>query len=111
MDSKIAVRVDRLRNLRELRGWSQREMARLCNFGEGQIRKYEHEESDPSSTHLKRMANLLQVSADFLLGISDNPQQSISGQLPDNDETQLLRIFRDEGWSGVIRLSAERLSK
>jgi len=111
VDSKIAIRVDRLRNLRERHGWSQREMARLCNFSEGQIRKYENEESDPSSTHLKRMANVLNISADFLLGISDDPQRSSQEQRSNNDEIQLLKAFRDDGWSGVIRLGADRLSK
>ena len=111
MVSKIAIRVDRLRNLRERRGWSQREMSRLCDFGEGQIRKYENEESDPSATHLKRIAELLNVSADFLLGMSDDPQRTPQSSTPDEDETQILKTFHDEGWTGVIRLGAERLSK
>lgn len=110
MNSKIALRVDRLRTLRERHGWSQREMARMCNFGESQIRKYENEESDPSSTHLKRMSELLQVSTDFLLGLSDEPLSAGSNQTLAEDEEHLLHVFRDEGWAGVIRAAAGKLS-
>lgn len=111
MDDKTALRADRLRSLREQRGWSQRELARLCGFGEGQVRKYELESNDPSSTHLKRMAELLEVSLDFLVGMTDDPRGHVGDGTITNDEYSILETFRREGWPGVIRLGGERLSK
>ena len=111
VESRTAIRTDRLRRLREQHGWSQREMARLCDFGEGQIRKYELDESDPSSTHLKRIAELVDVSTDYLLGLTDDPHVQVREPALDLDERAVLEVYRREGWSGVARLSVERLSK
>ena len=111
MESQFALRRERLKALREERGWSQRELARRCGFGESQVRKYENGESDPSSTYLKLMGDQLDVSTDYLLGGSDNPRgQFGDGQL-DEAERIIVNIYRHEGWTGVIRLGAEKLSR
>ena len=108
---KFALRADRLRALREEHGWSQRELARLCGFGEGQVRKYELEGNDPSSTHLKRMAELLGVSLDFLVGLTDDPRGHVGDGTLTYDEENILGTFRRDGWSGVFKLGAERIAK
>jgi len=102
---------DRLRSLREQHGWSQRELARECGIAESVIRRYESGVSEPSTTSLKLIAEKLNISADYLLGITDKPRGYLGdGQISD-EEDQLLNAFRREGWSGVIRFGAERLSK
>jgi transcriptional regulator with XRE-family HTH domain len=105
----IGLRVDRLKALREQHGWSQRELARLCDLGITAISKYERAESDPSSGHLKIMAEKLDVTADYLLGLTDNPK-GLSGndELTDDEQAVLLALRRD-GWRGVARVLAERL--
>jgi transcriptional regulator with XRE-family HTH domain len=107
----IALRTDRLKALREQRGWSQRELARYCGLGETVVNKYERSVVDPSSTTLKVMAEKLDVSADYLLGLVDDPHGCFdSGDLSE-DERTMLYAYRRDSWSGVIRVAAERLPR
>lgn len=105
------LRTDRLREAREKHGWSQRELARLCGLGEAQIHRYETGVSDPAAKYLKIIADKLGVSADYLLGLSDN----LRGQLGDSelseDERAVLDAFRRDNWAGVVRLGVDRLAK
>ncbi|MHB8629413.1 MAG: helix-turn-helix domain-containing protein [Aggregatilineales bacterium] len=107
----MTLRTDRLRTLREQHGWSQRELARFCGLGTTQIFKYENGYSDPSSTNLELIATQLNVSVDFLLGRTDNPRSYLGDEVISGDERIMIDVFRREGWSGVARLSVERLSK
>ncbi len=110
MQIPIKLKAERLRALREQREWSQRELARLCGFGETQIRKYEAGMVDPSATNLGLMAEVLGVSTDYLLGRTDSPQVHINENELNQDETLMVDLYRREGWSGVARLSVEKLS-
>src|SRR4051794_3517741 len=100
----MLLRVERLREARERRGWSQRELGERCGLSDNQIYRYENGKSDPSASHLKIMADQLGVSTDYLLGISNNPDpQAPPGGLLD-DERDLLESYRRDGWLGVLRL-------
>lgn len=107
----IALKIERLREYREKKGWSQRELARLCGLGETQIHKYEMGQSDPLSTTLKLIADQLHVSVDFLLGGTDDPLGHLGDSALSQEEKLMLETFRLSGWPGVIRLGGERLSK
>ncbi len=110
MDTPIRLNTERLRTLREQRGWSQRELARLCKFGETQVRKYEAGLVDPSATNLGVIAEVLETSADYLLGRTDSPQIHIGEIELSQDETSLVKQFRNSGWLGVARLAVERIN-
>jgi len=101
----------RLRLLREQHGWLQREMARLCGFGESQIRNYESGETDPSSTALRTMAELLGVSTDYLVGLTDDPPVPIRSSDLSEDEQIVVDTLRRSGWSGIAHLGVDRLTK
>ncbi|MEP7287485.1 MAG: helix-turn-helix transcriptional regulator [Chloroflexota bacterium] len=105
------LRTDRLREAREAHDWSQRDLADICHFGNNMVYRYEMGISDPSAKALQTMAEKLEVSTDYLLGLTNNPR----GQLGDNDLTQderdVLDAFRREGWPGLLRLGAERFAK
>jgi len=103
--------IDRLRTLREQRGWSQRELSRLSGVGESLIRKYEAGISEPSAASLKSIAEQLNVSTDYLLGITDEPSGHLGDGKITDEESQMLDTFRRDGWPGVFRLGAERISK
>jgi len=107
----MILRIDRLRTIREQRGLSQRELARLCGIGETQINKYETGLSDPNVESLKLMAKELYVSTDYLLGITDDPRGHFGDGQLDEDERIIVNTYRRDGWTGVIHLGAERLSK
>jgi transcriptional regulator with XRE-family HTH domain len=107
----MALRTDRLRALREQHEWSQRELARLCGLGVTMINKYENGESDPSATNLQLIADQLDVSADYLLGRTDDPRGHVGDGQMNDEERAVLEAFRREGWPGILRLGADRLSK
>jgi transcriptional regulator with XRE-family HTH domain len=106
----IALRTERLKALREQRGWSQRELARYCGVGETVINKYERAVSDPSATALRLIAEKLDVSADYLLGLTDDPHGCIdSGDLSD-DERAVLYALRRDSWPGVLRVATDHIA-
>jgi len=64
-------RGDRLKEVRELRNLSQRELASRCQIGDKQIWRYENGESNPTADHITAIAKELDISADYLLGLTD----------------------------------------
>lgn len=58
----------RLRTLRERRGMSRRTLSELCGLSKNMIAVYERGEADPSTETLCALADILEVSTDYLLG-------------------------------------------
>lgn len=106
----FSLRVDRLRFVREQHGFSQRELARLCNIGLNQIHRYEAGQIDPSASTLATMAHVLGVSTDYLLGLSDLPTPVTLSELS-AEERQLLEAFTLGDSRRLFTLIAERLQK
>src|SRR5579871_2908744 len=65
--------IHRLRETRERKGLSQKQLALLCGLGINQISRYENGATDPASHILQKLATSLGVSADYLLGLTDEP--------------------------------------
>jgi transcriptional regulator with XRE-family HTH domain len=63
----------RLRAARDLRGWSQKELARRAGIPTKTIEHYEIALSKPSLEMLRRLAGMLGVTTDYLLGVVDAP--------------------------------------
>ena len=104
----MSFRVDRLRQTREKRGLTQRELARLCDIGENQINRYESESGEPSISNLAAIANILGVSTDFLLGLTDLPM----GRADDTirpDERKLLDAYNSGDGATIMELASIRL--
>jgi transcriptional regulator with XRE-family HTH domain len=107
----MPLMADRIKNERIKRGWTQRELARNCGIGEGQIHKYENNLSEPMAVNLLNIAEQLGVSVDYLLGRTDNPTQNVAhGQLTDEEST-ILETFRRKGWAGLGYLLIDKLTK
>lgn len=68
---------ERLKQIRIVRGYTQEELSSLLNIGNAQIWRYENEVTEPSSTVTAAIARALDVSADYLLGLSDDPQPNM----------------------------------
>ncbi len=110
MSEELTWRIDRLRILREERGWSQRELGRRAGIAETLIAKFERNLSSPSPDALRQLAEALKVSADYLLGGTDDPRRYIVDDKDmSEDERAVLEAFRRDGWRGVIRLGADRI--
>jgi transcriptional regulator with XRE-family HTH domain len=83
----------RLRELREERGWTQRELDSRLGIMQSKLSKYESGTHQPSLRTLVRMANLFGVSTDYLLTGTGTP-------VPPLRDDRLLDRFRRLGASG-----------
>jgi len=82
----------RLKHARVLRDLSQSELAKLAQLQPSAVSHFETGTRRPSFRNLKRLADALRVSTDFLLGRSESPSLSASTDV----------LFRD-----ISRLSAD----
>lgn len=62
----------RLRKLRERRGISQRVLSECCGMSKNMISVYESGDVEPTASVIREMAQCLDVSADYLLGLKEN---------------------------------------
>jgi len=111
LDKDLAVLPKRLRAARQKLNLSQHELARLCGLNINQIGRYELGQREPTSTTLVKIARVLNVSIDYLTGLTDEPHGSMVAQDLNVYEREVIDTLRHEGWPGVARLSVERLSK
>lgn len=63
----------RVRSLREHKQWSQEDLAGASDLQRPHISLIENNERTPGAESLTKLANALQTSTDYLLGLTDNP--------------------------------------
>jgi transcriptional regulator with XRE-family HTH domain len=78
---------DRLRAARELRSWSQSDLASRCGMPTSSVGHFEGGTRKPSFDNLRKLANALEVTTDYLLGRVDDPGRAEAGD----------PLFRDIG--------------
>ncbi|HJF30800.1 MAG TPA: helix-turn-helix domain-containing protein [Sporosarcina psychrophila] len=99
-----------LKKEREKRNWSQVEVAKKVGITNAVLSNYERDYRDPDTETLKKLADLYNVSTDFLLGRTENSspmnkdeeafQKAISdpdlkrwySELPNSDEEDLQKL-------------------
>jgi transcriptional regulator with XRE-family HTH domain len=106
----FGLRIDRLKALRERHGWSQRELSGLCGLATSVIGTYERGDVEPTAKHLKTIAEKLGVSADYLLGLSDDPRGQLGDKELNDDERAVVQALRRGGWPALIRVVADRMT-
>lgn len=70
---------DRIKALREARGWTQAELARKMNMTRNCINSWEQGLSMPSPPSLVDLARLFSVSTDYLLGVENYSAVNVTG--------------------------------
>ena len=65
----------RIRQLREKSELTQQELANLLHVSKASICKYEKDKSYPSLDILLKMADIFNVSTDYLLGREEKPKE------------------------------------
>jgi transcriptional regulator with XRE-family HTH domain len=78
----------RLRNAREMRGLSQLELAERTRLQQAAVSHYESGARRPCMQNLRRLSEALEVTTDYLVGRTENPEP-----MPAPDEP----LFRDFG--------------
>lgn len=71
------MRGDRLKRVREDRGYTQDELSEMIGIGQKQVWRHESGATTPDGDVVARYAQALDVSADYLLGISDDPKPNV----------------------------------
>ena len=64
----------KLRKVRKEKGISQLKLAMDLNMSQNTISRYETGEREPGINELVKLADYFDVSVDYLLGRTDNPQ-------------------------------------
>ena len=62
--------MNRIRMLREERGWTQAQLGEMLNVKDSAISKYETEKIPLTADTLKRLSEIFDVSVDYILGLS-----------------------------------------
>ncbi|MGC8590393.1 helix-turn-helix domain-containing protein, partial [Athalassotoga sp.] len=78
MISEDNILAKRLEEIRKIRGISREKLAQQVEISTVSIYNYEHGLQDPSAGTLARIAAVLDVSVDYLLGNTDKPEKDSS---------------------------------
>lgn len=94
----------RLKEEREAKGWSQKYLAEMLNLTNGTISGYERNYREPDFLTLSKITELLNVSAAYLLGETDQKQKGVhecvNGKTADisSEEMEAITLIR-KSWS------------
>lgn len=89
-------RGDRLLQLRKSMGYSQEELGEILDLSLNQVSKYELGQNKPGGDVIGRMASVLNVSADYLLGLSDDAAPSVDGGLTPYERRVIAALRRGD---------------
>jgi transcriptional regulator with XRE-family HTH domain len=98
------MRGDRFRDLRLRSNLTHEELAEMLGLGVAQIWRYENGKTDPSGTILSRIASAFNVSADYLLGLTDDPDPSLKVDNLTLREKQVLQAMRRGEYMETIKV-------
>jgi transcriptional regulator with XRE-family HTH domain len=90
------MRHDRLRQIRDARRATLEEIASRVGISSRQLIRYEAGESEPSADVLAKMATVLKVSADYLLGLTDIAGDVYAESGLTADERELILSLREK---------------
>jgi transcriptional regulator with XRE-family HTH domain len=84
---------EKLKALRAIRGWSQRELARQSGVRQTLLSELESgRKQDTTGENLRKLAETLKVSVDYLVGKRNDPDRSPArGHSLDSDLPSLVR--------------------
>lgn len=99
----------RIIELREKKGWSQRELARRANLNPSVMNRIETGDRPLRAEELKIIASLLDVTADYILGESKSP--SLSAKDERDIAKRMEKIKEDLTADGGLSFYGEPLSE
>lgn len=96
---EVVFRADRLIEMRKLRDLTQEALTEIMGIGQQQISRYETGTSDPSLAVIKKMAQALDCPVDYLIGLTDDPEE---GQRRDGRLTMKQKLLLARYESGEL---------
>jgi transcriptional regulator with XRE-family HTH domain len=100
---------ERLREARDKKGLSQRELGELSGVSSRMIYRYEADIADPTSTVLMRMATALGVSTDYLLGLVTPPTEIFRDEKLSEEEYRLVQSYRQGDMGTLMAIGSDRV--
>lgn len=101
---------DRIKQRRERLGYTQDELAEYTSISLSQISRIERGVSNPTADVLYRISKALQCSADYLLGLVDDPDSNVTDQLSDM-ELRLVSALRKGELSYLLDMIGEHFQE
>jgi transcriptional regulator with XRE-family HTH domain len=105
----------RLKELRNSKNITQKELSRILNLSESAVSMYERDEREPSFETQNKLSDFFDVTRAYLLGDTDDPDGHTPRQ-PTKDEIRDKALFFDEenmdeeDWE-LVKQTYERLRK
>lgn len=93
---------NRLRELRLSNHYTQDDLAEMLDVGANQINRYENNKTEPSGEVVARIAKLLNTSADYLLGLTDDPRPGAQTELSPQ-EWAIISALRRKDYKQVMK--------
>jgi transcriptional regulator with XRE-family HTH domain len=98
------MRTDRLKATRVRSGYTQETLAELLETDKKAISRWESGTFTPNTETLIRLAKVLDVSADYLLGLSDDPMPHLRIDNMSEDERRVVAAMRQGDKLEAIRV-------
>ena len=106
--------MSRLRECRENAKLSQKYVAITLGIASPSVANWERGKTRPSNENVVKLADLYGVSVDYLLGRTDNPNESVGQSMAlSSDELTLLKRYRalDDEDKELLRSDALRMMR
>lgn len=104
-------RGDRLKQVREARGYTQNDINEYMGWDEGRCSNYERNIGEPTPHNIVQLAQLLGVSVEYLVGLTDDE----NGHLQESDlsavERDLVSAFRRGDFKDVFTIVGKQSAK
>lgn len=107
----MPIKGQRLKAIRESRGYSQEELAELVGVSTLQLYRYESGKNDATGEVISQFAKVLGVTADYLLGNVDDPKAYLKEEDLTPDEFQILHAYRRGDLKAVLKILSSPTSK
>lgn len=95
---------DRLKQVRQLRGHTQDSLADKMNTPKNNISRWEQGKYEPSAEQLTKLAQALEVSTDYLLGLVDDIHGHLTFADLSPEESRLISAVRGTEIVEAMRL-------
>lgn len=107
MGRKRVFRGDRLETVRIAMEMTEEEFAVYVDMDQAQLNRYENHVSEPTAAIIVKLAQKLNITADYLLGLSSDPNKFLA----DDDLTDDGKVFKRLVEKKGAKRSIEILSK
>lgn len=102
------MRIDRLQHIMKERGHNATSLAEAIGRADRTIRRILAEDGNTSDDTVVAIAQALEVSADYLLGLSDDPTPQMRLDNLTEDERAVLKAMRKGNDKEAIKIIASR---